>query len=82
MATQSSNLAWRVPWTEETGGLQCMVYGQMIDIPRKFLKEIFQNAGNSSLQTGQPQNLFKKFHRIYFAHLHVLFVSTTVCVYV
>ena len=24
MATHSSNLAWRVPWTEEPGGLQFM----------------------------------------------------------
>ena len=24
MATQSSILAWRIPWTEEPGGLQCM----------------------------------------------------------
>ena len=24
MATQSSILAWRVPWTEEPGGLQSM----------------------------------------------------------
>ena len=24
MATHSSNLAWRVPWTEELGGLQSM----------------------------------------------------------
>ena len=24
MATQSSILAWRIPWTEETGGLQSM----------------------------------------------------------
>ena len=24
MATHSSILAWRVPWTEETGGLQSM----------------------------------------------------------
>ena len=24
MATHSSNLAWRIPWTEETGGLQSM----------------------------------------------------------
>ena len=26
MATHSSILAWRIPWTEETGGLQSMVY--------------------------------------------------------
>ena len=25
MATHSSILAWRIPWTEEPGGLQCMV---------------------------------------------------------
>ena len=24
MATNSSVLAWRIPWTEEPGGLQCM----------------------------------------------------------
>ena len=24
MATHSSNLAWRIPWTEEPGGLQFM----------------------------------------------------------
>ena len=24
MATHSSSLAWRIPWTEETGGLQSM----------------------------------------------------------
>ena len=24
MATQSSILAWRIPWREEPGGLQCM----------------------------------------------------------
>ena len=24
MATHSSILAWKVPWTEEPGGLQCM----------------------------------------------------------
>ena len=24
MATHSGNLAWRIPWTEETGGLQSM----------------------------------------------------------
>ena len=25
MATHCSILAWRIPWTEEPGGLQCMV---------------------------------------------------------
>ena len=26
MATYTSILAWEIPWTEEPGGLQCMVY--------------------------------------------------------
>jgi len=26
MATHTSILAWEIPWTEEPGGLQCMVY--------------------------------------------------------
>ena len=26
MATHSSILAWRIPWTEESGGLQSMVW--------------------------------------------------------
>ena len=26
MATQSNILAWEIPWTEEPGGLQSMVY--------------------------------------------------------
>ena len=24
MATHSSSLAWKIPWTEEPGGLQCL----------------------------------------------------------
>ena len=28
MATDSSTLAWRIPWTEEPGGLQSMVSGK------------------------------------------------------
>ena len=30
MATHSSNLAWRIPWTEEPGGLQ-LVGSQELD---------------------------------------------------
>ena len=29
MATYSSILAWRIPWTEEPGGLQSMVYKEL-----------------------------------------------------
>ena len=30
MATHSSILAWRIPWTEETGGLQTVVVHQKL----------------------------------------------------
>ena len=30
MATHSSILAWRIPWTEETGGLQSMVLHRVV----------------------------------------------------
>ena len=30
MATHSSVLAWRVPWTEEPGGLQSMEWSQRV----------------------------------------------------
>ena len=29
MATHSSILAWRIPWTEEPGGLQCMGHKEL-----------------------------------------------------
>ena len=38
MATHSGILAWRVPWTEEPGGLQPMVL-QRVGCVRKFLLE-------------------------------------------
>ena len=28
MATHCSSLAWRIPWTEQSGGLQCMGFTQ------------------------------------------------------
>ena len=31
MATQSSILAWEIPWTEEPGGLQSM-WSQIVDL--------------------------------------------------
>jgi len=31
MATHSSILAWKMPWTEETGGLQSMKLQRVVD---------------------------------------------------
>ena len=33
MATPSSILAWRIPWTEEPGGLQSMGLQSLTDAP-------------------------------------------------
>ena len=31
MATQSNNLAWKIPWTEEPGGLQPIGTKELLD---------------------------------------------------
>ena len=36
MATQSSTLAWRIPWTEEPGGLQSMGSQEMDTVTNTF----------------------------------------------
>ena len=38
MATHSSILAWRIPWTEEPGGLQSMVW-QESDMTQRLKRE-------------------------------------------
>ena len=58
MATRSSILAWRLPWTEEPGGPQSM--GSQLDtterltlLPLKIQKEfVFGRAGSSLLWAG------------------------------
>ena len=34
MVTHSSNLAWKIPWTEESGGLQSMGSQRVGDTPK------------------------------------------------
>ena len=46
MATDSSNLAWKIPWTEEPGGLQSMG-----------LQRVRHNLATNTLSQGQ---LWKK----------------------
>ena len=38
MATHSSNLAWRIPWTEEPGGLQGPWGHQQLDTTERLSK--------------------------------------------
>ena len=39
MATHSNNLAWRIPWTEELGGLQSM------GLQRKPIRQVHRAVG-------------------------------------
>ena len=41
MATHSSSLAWRIPWTEEPGGLQSI---EWVTKSRKGLKQMSMHA--------------------------------------
>ena len=53
MATHSSILAWRIPWTEEPGGLQSMG-SQSQKRPKQlgmYAHTSFQRAGQESLNT-------------------------------
>ena len=50
MATQSSILAWRTPWTEEPGGLQCLgSQGVELDWMTKQQQQCVQTTDMSSL---------------------------------
>ena len=42
-ATHSSLLAWRIPWTEEPGGLQSM--GKLFHLKGNFLNTLYSQAG-------------------------------------
>ena len=50
MATHSSVLAWRIPWTEEPGGLQSM-----------WLQRIRYNLATKQQQIGSTRSLCKYF---------------------
>ena len=55
MATQSSILAWKIPWTEEPGGLQSMgLQGQtqlkQLSTHSVFLKSRYKNNQNRTIK--------------------------------
>ena len=45
MATHSSTLAWKIPWTEEPGGLQPI--GSQRSLHRAVVKNLPANSGDS-----------------------------------
>ena len=47
MATHSSILAWRIPWTEELGGLQSTGRKES-DTTERLNKDLLYGAGNST----------------------------------
>ena len=56
MATHSSILAWRLPWTDEPGGLQSMGSVKELDITEQltfYLDTILQNAKQVQKELGR-----------------------------
>ena len=66
MATHSSTLAWRIPWTEEPGGLQSMEL-QGVE-HNSGTSRLLQNDGyvykykHKPLSLCQPKSSFEFFH--------------------
>ena len=48
MATHSSILAWRIPWTEEPGGLQSIVLQSQTQLKQLSIHASFQDTTNST----------------------------------
>ena len=49
MATHSSILAWRIPWTEETDGLQSMGHKESDMTERLTLNMVFTKSNSCQL---------------------------------
>ena len=63
MATYSSILAWRIPWTEEAGGLQSKSRTQLSDLAVCLLRRISSNGFRAQLPEAlipAPSKLRKK----------------------
>ena len=58
MATHSNILAWRIPWTEEPGGLQSMGSHRVGHYRVIFLKCVFPKISICSILEILKQNLF------------------------
>ena len=55
MATQSSTLAWRIPWTEEPGGLQSMDCKES-DTTKRLSMAQHINKGTYEIMLGNVQS--------------------------
>ena len=56
MATHSSTLAWRIPWTEEPDGLQSIASQSWTQLKRLSTAHKPKNGISRVLGTGQPNN--------------------------
>ena len=73
MATHSSILAWRIPWTEEPGGLQLMGSQSWTQLKRlTMLVYEAKRKNHLSMQQGKPV----LFHRLLREHIHAVFTSS------
>ena len=71
MASHSSILAWRIPWIEESGGLQSMGFPRQEywsdlpfpppgDLPNPGIKHMFPTLAGGFFTTEPPEKLKKK----------------------
>ena len=58
MATHSNILAWKIPWTEEPGGLQFMGHKESV-MPSNHLSHPLSSPSPPALNLSQHQGLFK-----------------------
>ena len=54
MATHSNILAWKIPWTEEPGGLQSMRSQSWTQLRQLSMHPSIANAGHYFQRTGSP----------------------------
>ena len=62
MATHSSILAWKAPWTEEPGGLQSMGSQSQTRVNdyTTFLYQIYDNSDNTEVKKANVKSLLLK----------------------
>ena len=60
MATHSSILAWRIPWTEELGGLQESIGSQRVEHDWNDLSRMHHSNGRNRRETKEPLDVVKE----------------------
>ena len=78
MATHSSILAWRIPWTEEPGGLQSIV-SQRVWYSWQAFTSLLQSVLQNWVLTGERPKRGEEFHNISVQFSSVAQACLTLC---